>query len=221
NQLTGANFLDYYILYVYSSVDIADLKLAAFIQYAIKVIMTIPAILWSDKWGRRPFLIIGGLVMAAYFFVAGGLYHLFGEPNPVLDKPYAWLIHGHVPPCLYLAIAAFNLSWAPVAWIYSSEVVPLRIRATTVSLALTCRWTINFAVGFGILPLFRATKWGIFIMFELFNVKSSTANFVFAPETKQRTLEEVDEIFEHGVPLWKSFLSLQESNRLETMAREK
>ncbi|KAK9384208.1 general substrate transporter [Lipomyces mesembrius] len=221
NQLTGANFLDYYILYVYNSVDIADSKMAAFIQYTIKVVMTIPAILWSDKWGRRPILIVGALFMAACFFVAGGLYSLYGEPNPVPDEPFAWVIDGYVhvsrsvQACLYLAIASFNLSWAPVAWIYSSEIVPLRIRATTVSLALTCRWTINFAVGFAIPPFFRATKWGIFIMFGLFNAASATVVYLAAPETKQRTLEEIDEIFEHGKPLWKSILALQETNGLE------
>ncbi|KAK9484957.1 general substrate transporter [Lipomyces starkeyi] len=217
NQLAGANLLDYYILYIYQSLGVADLRLAGFIQYAIKVVTTVPAILWSDKWGRRPFLIIGAIVMAICFFVVSGLYREYGEPNPVWNQPYSWVINGHasvrrsIQAFLYLAIVAFNVSWAPVVWMYCTEVVPLRIRATTVSLALTCRWTINCAVGFAMPPLFRVTTWGIFFMFGLFNVGSSILVYFLAPETKQRTLEEIGEIFEHG----QAFHSWWETKRPE------
>ncbi|KAK9357113.1 general substrate transporter [Lipomyces starkeyi] len=206
NQLTGSNLLDYYILYIYRSAGVTDSRVAAFIQYVIKVVMTVPAFLWSDSLGRRPFLIVGGIMMAICFFVVGGLYGGYGEHNPVLNQPYTSLVVGHetvtrlIQAFCYLAIAAFNLSWAPIPWIYSAEIVPLRIRVKAVSLALVCRWTINFAVGFAMLPLFRATTWGIFIMFGLLNLGGSSLIFFAAPETKQRTLEEMDEIFEHGQP---------------------
>ncbi|KAK9357708.1 general substrate transporter [Lipomyces starkeyi] len=213
NQLTGSNLLDYYVIYVYQSVGVANLDIAVFIQYVIKVVMTVPALLWSDKWGRRPFLIIGAIIMALCFFVVSGLYWEYSRPNPVLNQPYTSLIVDRavvtrlVQAFCYLAIGAFNVSWAPIPWMYSAEVVPLRIRAITVSLALMCRWTINFAVGFAIPPLFRVTTWGVFVMFGVFNVVSSGLVFFAAPETKQRTLEEMDEIFEHGQPVWKSFWS--------------
>ncbi|KAK9371777.1 general substrate transporter [Lipomyces chichibuensis] len=211
NQLTGSNLLDYYILYIYRSVGVSNLAVAAFYQYVIKVVMTVPALLWSDKWGRRPFLIVGGITMAICFFVVSGLYGGYGEPNPVMNQPYTSLIINHsdvtrlIQAFCYIAIGAFNLSWAPIPWMYSVEVVPLRIRAKTVSVALTCRWTINFAVAFAILPLFHATTWGVFVMFGLFNLAISILFFFLAPETKQRTLEEIDEIFEHGQPLAMSF----------------
>ncbi|KAK9312224.1 general substrate transporter [Lipomyces starkeyi] len=223
-QLTGSNLLDYYILYIYQSLNVLDVRLAAFGQYAIKVVMTIPAILWSDKWGRRPILIIGALSMAICYFVVTGLFHDFAEPNPVLDQPDAWVIIGHptvtilIQVFLYISIAAFNFSWAPVTWIYSTEIVPLRIRAKTVSIALTFRWIINFTLGFAMPPLIRASSWGAFLMFGGFNIGASVLVFCAAPETKQRTLEEMDEIFEHGRPLWKSCLARKESARLDTTA---
>ncbi|KAK9244834.1 general substrate transporter [Lipomyces tetrasporus] len=206
NQLTGSNLLDYYILYIYRSVGVADPNVAAFIQYVIKVVMTVPAFLWSDRWGRRPFLIIGAIIMAICFFVVSGLLGGYGQHDPTLDQPYTSLVIGRayvtrlIQAFCYLAIAAFNLSWAPIPWIYSTEIVPLLIRVKAVSLALMCRWTINFAVGFAIPPLFRASTWGTFLMFGLFNLGSSGLVFFAAPETKQRTLEEMDEIFEHGQP---------------------
>ncbi|KAK9371937.1 general substrate transporter [Lipomyces chichibuensis] len=224
SQLTGANLLDYYILYIYESIRVDNFKLAAFVQYGIKVFMTVPAILWSDKWGRRPILVIGAFLMAICFFVVAGLYHEYGEVNLVSNQPYAWVIMGRpkatraIQAFLYLAMGAFNVSWGSVVWMYSAEIVPLRIRAKTVSLGLMFRWAINGAVGFAIPPLFRVISWKIFIIFGLLNVGSSALVFFSAPETKQRTLEEIGEIFEHGRPVWTSFF--QDPNRLDVMARD-
>ncbi|KAK9389404.1 general substrate transporter [Lipomyces mesembrius] len=223
-QLTGSNLLDYYILYIYQSLRVVDVRLAAFGQYAIKVVMTLPAILWSDKWGRRPILIIGALSMAICYFAVTGLFHDFAKPNPVLDQPEGWVIIGHrtvtilIQVFLYLSTAAFNFSWAPVTWIYSTEIVPLRIRAKTVLITLTFRWMINFTLGFAMPPLVRASLWGVFMMFGVLNIGASVLVLGAAPETKQRTLEEMDEIFEHGRPLWMSFLVRKESARLDTTA---
>ncbi|KAK9234433.1 general substrate transporter, partial [Lipomyces kononenkoae] len=226
NQLTGAAFLDYYILYIYQSVGIANVKPLAFIQYSIKVIMTFPAILWSDKWGRRPMLIIGAICIGICFFVVTGLYNEYGEPNPVLNQPYTWVIIGHpsvghtVQAFLYLSIGVFNLTWGPITWIYSAEIVPLRIRARVVSFAISCRWAINCAIGFAIPALFRLEAWSAFLIFGILNVGSSVLMFFTAPETKQRTLEEIDEIFEHGRPLWMSLFAWEESNMLEMAAHD-
>ncbi|KAK9375626.1 general substrate transporter [Lipomyces chichibuensis] len=211
NQLTGSNLLDYYVLYIFRSAGVSNRNVAAFIQYVIKVIMTMPAFLWSDTWGRRPFLITGAIIMAICFFVVSGLYGGYGEHNPDIAEPFSSLVTDHadvtrlIQAFCYLAIAAFNLAWAPIPWMYSAEIVPLRIRVKAVSLALACRWTVNFAVGFAILPLLRVTTWGIFTMFGLLNLGASSLIYFAAPETKQRTLEEMDEIFEHGQPHRTSF----------------
>ncbi|KAK9358802.1 hypothetical protein V1504DRAFT_459862 [Lipomyces starkeyi] len=57
------------------------------------MVMMIPCIIWTDKWGRRPLLVLGAIVIGFLMFPKGGLFKRFGEPNLVLDQPYnaAWL----------------------------------------------------------------------------------------------------------------------------------
>ncbi|KAK9351100.1 general substrate transporter [Lipomyces doorenjongii] len=227
SQLTGMNVMMYYIVYILESAGIANLMLASSIQYIINMVMTIPSILWTDKWGRRPALLIGAIVMSFWLFLTGGLLMHYGEPNPVLNQPYTWIVVGHpaatraILASAYLAVATFALSWGPVGWMYPPEIVPLRIRAKSVALATASNWASNFALGFAVPPLLRSIQWRLFFVFGSFNMAAFIHVWFTAPETKQRTLEELDEIFEYGEPLWKSFLGGQRgSNKLDMLAKD-
>ncbi|KAK9357809.1 general substrate transporter [Lipomyces starkeyi] len=225
-QLSGANVLNYYILYIFESVRVPNAKFAASIQYIIKVVMSAPTIVWSDKWGRRPILLIGALVFASWLFAIGGLLWQYGEPNPNSDQPYSWIVVGHpnvtraIQACCYLATATFAMSWGPVSWIYTPEVVPLRVRAKAVSMAIATNWLTNFGLGFAFPPLFRSIRWRVFFILGSFNIAAFINVWFAAPETKQHTLEEMDEIFEHGQPPWTSFLNWKETNTLDLLAQD-
>ncbi|KAK9343557.1 hypothetical protein V1522DRAFT_438086 [Lipomyces starkeyi] len=205
-QLSGMNVLIYYTVYVLQSAGIANARLASSYQYNINIVMTIPCLAWTDRWGRRPSLLV--------------------EPNPVLNEPYTWISIGHtaasrsILACSYLAVGTFAVAWAPISWLYPTEVAPLRVRAKSVSLATAANWATNFALGFAVPPLLRAIKWRLFFLFGSFNIAAFIHVLLAMPETKQRTLEEMDEIFEHGDPLWKSFRDERDTDRLERLARE-
>ncbi|KAK9358861.1 general substrate transporter [Lipomyces starkeyi] len=226
SQLSGANVLNYYIVYIFQSTGVAHSELLASVHYIIKMLMTIPSILWSDQWGRRPVLLVGAIIMGFWFFLIGGLFMQFGEPNPILNQPYTWIIIGHpavsntILASCYLFGATFAVSWGPVSWIYPPEVVPVRVRAKSVSLALASNWASNFLLGFSVPPLLRAISWRMFFIFGGFNIAAFIHVWLAAPETKQRTLEEMDEIFEHGQPLWKTFRNKWDTNRLDILAED-
>ncbi|KAK9241819.1 general substrate transporter [Lipomyces tetrasporus] len=200
--------------------------LAASYQYIINMVMTIPCLAWTDRWGRRPSLLVGAIFMSIWLFLIGGLLQHYGEPNPVLNEPYTWIIIGHtaasrtILACSYLAVATFAVAWGPISWLYPTEVAPLRVRAKSVSLATAANWATNFALGFAVPPLLRSIKWRLFFLFGSFNIAAFIHVLLAMPETKQRTLEEMDEIFEHGDPLWKSFRDERDTDRLERLARE-
>ncbi|KAK9311055.1 general substrate transporter [Lipomyces starkeyi] len=223
-QLSGGNVLNYYIVYVFQATGVSNPRLAASFHYLIIVVMTMSVFLWADKWGRRPILLVGAITMGFWLFVIGGLFMRYGESNPIPNQPYTWIIIDHpnvsrsIQACSYLLSATFSASWGPVSWIYPPEVVPLRIRAKSMSLAYATNWITNYAVGTSVPPLLRSIRWGLFFMFGSFDIAAAITVWVAAPETKLRTLEEMDEIFEHGKPLWKSFLNWQESNELDMRA---
>ena len=61
--MVHANRSTDYITYVFAMAGLKgnNVLLSSSIQYIINIIMTIPALLWLDKWGRRPTLMVGAL----------------------------------------------------------------------------------------------------------------------------------------------------------------
>ena len=49
------------------------------VQYVLNVAMTVPAIIYIDKWGRRPMLLAGTLLMGFWMFLVGGLQGRYGH----------------------------------------------------------------------------------------------------------------------------------------------
>ncbi len=58
------------------------LLLSSSIQYVINVVMTVPALIYVDRWGRRWTLIIGGLLMQTWLYANAGLMADYGGPAP-------------------------------------------------------------------------------------------------------------------------------------------
>ncbi|KAK9327299.1 general substrate transporter [Lipomyces starkeyi] len=136
-------------------------------------------------------------------------------------------------PAILLFIGLFWLPRSPrwlaskdrwdevLQWIYPPEIVPLRIRAKTVSFSTATNWVTSFALSVALPPLLRAIRWHVFVIFGCLNVAAFIHVWFVLPETKQRTLEEMDEIFEHGDPAWRSFTGLRyKTSHLDTLARE-
>lgn len=144
-------------MFIMRGAGIADELLTASIQYIINVAMTLPAILFLDKIGRRPALLVGSFLMATFLFTTGALQASYGNPNPdQSDRDISWVVpkeHSSVSKgivaCSYLFVASFATTWGPVSWTYPSEIFPSKVRAKAVSLATgtyhmsTCRNNAN------------------------------------------------------------------------------
>lgn len=111
----------YYITYVFTMAGLSGntLLVSSSIQYVINVIMTIPALLFMDRWGRRPTLLIGAALMMTWQFANAGLlanYGTYAGPKGVDNIPAASTrITG--PPskaviaCSYLFVASYAPTW--------------------------------------------------------------------------------------------------------------
>lgn len=68
SQLTGMNVMMYYITYVFAMAGLTGntLLVSSSIQYVINVVMTVPALIWIDRVGRRPTLLVGSTLMATW-----------------------------------------------------------------------------------------------------------------------------------------------------------
>ena len=205
SQLTGMNVMMYYITYVFAMAGLSgnNLLVSSSIQYVINVLLTVPALLFVDRWGRRPTLLLGALGMMTWMFANGGLLKSYGHyagPNGVNNTPEAsWSVSG--PPskaviaCSYLFVASYAPTWGPVSWIYPPELYPLRIRGKAVALATSANWAFNFALGYFVPPAFENIKWETYIVFGVFCFAMFVHVLIAFPETAGKTLEEVEDMF--------------------------
>jgi MFS family permease len=195
----------YYISYVFGMAGYSGNAnlLASSIQYVINVIMTIPALIWVDRWGRRPTLLIGAFLMGTWMFanagilggqgvvVPGGVDGVAEESMKLTGAAAKGLI-----ACTYLFVASYAPTWGPVSWIYPPELFPLRLRGKGVALATSSNWAFNLALGLFTPPAFVNIKWKVYLIFGIFNIAMFLHVFFMFPETAGKTLEETENMFE-------------------------
>lgn len=121
--------------------------------------MTVPALIWIDRIGRRPTLMVGSTLMAIWLFANAGLLATYGvyQPNGVGGiKEASMLVSGPaskaVIACSYLFVASYAPTWGPVSWIYPPELYPNHLRGKAVALATSGNWIFNFALGYFVPP---------------------------------------------------------------------
>jgi MFS family permease len=167
----------YYIVYIMQGAGLGNELLTSSIQYIINVAMTLPAIIWLDRTGRRPALLLGSFGMMTFLFISGALQAVYGQPNtnPENKSSISWVISGHpsvskgVVVCSYLVVATFATTWGPTSWTYPSEIFPAKVRAKAVSLATASNWAWNCVLAFAVPPLLQKINWKMYMIFATFN----------------------------------------------------
>lgn len=225
SQLTGMNVMMYYITYVFGMAGLTgNINLvASSIQYVINVLMTVPALLFMDRWGRRPMFVIGAVLMMTWMFANAGLMASYGKPAPpgglgnIAEQ--SWEIGGAparaVIACTYLFVASYAPTWGPASWVYPPEIFPLRIRGKAVALATSSNWIFNFALSYFVPPAFVNIQWKVYIIFGCFCAAMAVHTFFLFPETAGKTLEDVEEMFMAGVPAYKTRVEYNTTRRAE------
>lgn len=127
-----------------------------------------------------------------HFIVAGIIGTYSGEFENHKGAGWAAVVF------VWIFIINFAYAWGPVAWIVVSEVFPLSMRAKGVSIGGSSNWLNNFAVGLSTSPFIEASDYGTFIFFGLVTTIGVLYVWFLVPETKGRTLEEMDELFGSG-----------------------
>ncbi|KAK7021306.1 high affinity glucose transporter [Paramarasmius palmivorus] len=213
SKLTGMNVMMYYITYVFRGIGLVGRRaglIAASVQYVLNVAMTVPAILYIDKWGRRPMLIAGLTFMGFFLFLVGGLQGRLGEWDTI-EGERTWVIKNHdsatkgIIVLSYLFVCSFAVTMGPVSWTYPAEIYSLKVRAKAVSLATATNWIFNFALAWAVPPGFSSIAYKTYFIFGTFNFAGCIHVIFMYPETVGRTLEEVEDIFAagHAFSAWK------------------
>lgn len=220
------------ITYVFTMAGLtgSTLLVSSSIQYVINVVMTVPALIWVDRIGRRPTLIVGSTLMATWLFANAGILANYGEyPGPEgVDgiREASTRVTGSaskaVIACSYVFVASFAPTCRPVSWIYPPELFPNHLRGKAVALSTSGNWIFNFALGYFVPPAFVNIRWKTYLVFAGFCVCMTIHVFFMSPETAGKPLEEVTEMFEDpngikyiGIPAWKTKNKYSTTVRME------
>ena len=215
-QLCGMNVMMYYIVYIFSMAGYTGNTnlVASSIQYVLNVLMTIPALFLIDKAGRRPVLVIGGILMFSWLFAVAGLLATYSVPAPggvdgdttvtirIPDK-HKSAAKG-VIACSYLFVCSFAPTWGIGIWIYCSEIFNNMERARGSSVSAATNWAFNFALAMFVPSAFKNISWKTYIIFGVFSVALTVQTFFMFPETRGKTLEEIDQMWADNIPAWKT-----------------
>jgi len=210
-----------YITYIFTMAGLgSNVLLPSSIQFIINVVMTVPALLFVDRWGRRSTMLVGAFLMALLLFINAGLLATYGTipyPGQFPSAAESISITGPaakaVIACTYLFVASYAPTWGPVSWIYPPELYPLRVRGKAVALSTSSNWIFNFALAYFVPPAFENIRWKVYVIFGIFCVAMFVHVFFLFPETSQKPLEEVEDIFDDstpgsiryiGTPAWKT-----------------
>ncbi|ORY80774.1 hexose transport-related protein [Leucosporidium creatinivorum] len=195
-QMTGINCIIYYAPTIFEGLGLSGNTtslLASGVVGIVFVISTIPAILVIDKIGRRPVLLIGSAVMGACLTLVAALVGSF-EDDWSSHQGAAWA----AVVFIWLYVGGFGASWGPVSWTVISEIFPLSTRAHGASFGASANWLTNFAVSIIVPIMLERITFGTYLVFLGFLILGVGWVWWLLPETKGKSLEEMDSVFGSG-----------------------
>ncbi|PAE26167.1 D-xylose transporter XylE [Bacillus sp. 7894-2] len=183
-QFVGINVALYYAPRIFESMGAAKdaSMLQTIVMGVINVIFTVVAILTVDKWGRKPLLITGSIGMAIGMFGVAGMAfsNIIGMGTLIFIIVYT---------------ASFMMSWGPICWVLISEIFPNKIRGQAVAVAVAAQWAANYFIS-STYPMMMEFSGGLtYGFYGLMSVLSAIFVWKFVPETKGKTLENMESMW--------------------------
>jgi MFS transporter, SP family, arabinose:H+ symporter len=182
-QFCGINAIMYYAPEIFKS--LGSETGSAFVQAvsvgAVNLLFTLVAVAWVDRIGRKSLLISGIAVQVVSLGIVGWLFQTKGNP---------WFLLAFI----LVYVAAFAAAMGPVVWIVISEIFPNKIRGRAVSIATLALWGACFAVSVTFPKLVESIGPGYTFWFYGFcSFLCLMFVWMVVPETKGRTLEEIEQ----------------------------
>ena len=211
-QFSGINAVVFNAQKIFEESRVSDAALMASLAIgSVQVVATFVGFLLTDVLGRRILLIVGGLIMT-FSMVAMGTY------SYLTNKPYCHpdastdvnstntttrTVTGCVEDLQPLAITSmmcymigFSIGWGALPWVISSEIIPMRVRGIGMGIATFANFSFA-AIITGSFDVYQEAvqTWGAFWSFGLICFLSVIFVAIFIPETKGKSLEEIERYF--------------------------
>ncbi|XP_006649564.1 polyol transporter 5-like [Oryza brachyantha] len=159
---------------------------------ASKTLFILVATFLLDRVGRRPLLLTSAAGMVISLVTLASALHVIdqrpeGQATPLVGLSIAMVL---------AFVASFSIGMGPIAWVYSSEIFPLRLRAQGCALGTAMNRIMSGAISMSFLSLCKAITFaGSFYLYAGIATAGWVFMFFFLPETRGRSLEDTIVLF--------------------------
>lgn len=192
-QLSGINLITYYATTVFLSI-VPEAKTARLLTcgngteyFAASLV----ALFMIDTLGRRKLMLGTAFMMSASMAILAGTVSVVDKNKNAHNLPESYAAAFF----LYFFNTMFAFGWLGMTWLYPPEITPIRIRAPASAIATSSNWLFNFLIVMITPPAFKSIEYKTYIIFAVLNMSFLPVIWAFFPETKRRSLEEMDLIF--------------------------
>jgi sugar porter (SP) family MFS transporter len=196
-QITGINAIIYYANEIFGFAGFSTpQEQAAATTWAIgavNVLATLVAVAYVDHFGRKPLLLMGLVGMGTSLAVVGACFVKLDDAVGSGES----MAGIFMLVALVVFIASFAFSLGPVVWTIINEIFPNRVRGRAVAVATAVNWGAAYLVSRYFLTLIEDIgKPATFWLFAFFSVCAFVFIKRIVPETKGRTLEEIEAMWD-------------------------
>ncbi|WWC86547.1 uncharacterized protein L201_001424 [Kwoniella dendrophila CBS 6074] len=192
-QMTGVSAIQYYAATVYKSVGFSQSTalLINSLNNINALFGELACILLVDRVGRRFPLIAGNLLAGSCFAVATALAKQFapGGSGGTRGQGIGFV------SVLFVYNFAFSACIGPLSWVYPVEIFNTAVRGKATALTCMAAWISNFMIGQVSPKAWENLGWKYYLVFTVCGFTNALTFYVLFPETKGRTLEEMDKYF--------------------------
>ncbi|THX18429.1 general substrate transporter [Aureobasidium pullulans] len=193
-QISGINLITYYAANIYEN----SIGLSGFLSRILAAANGTEyfaaswiAVFTIEKFGRRQLMLFGAAGQAASMAILAGATSRTSSGLGITAAVF-----------LFVFNTFFAIGWLGMTWLYPAEIVPLRIRAPANALATSANWIFNFMVVMITPVAFETIGYQTYIIFAVINAFIVPCVYFFYPETRLRSLEEMDEIFRNTTSIF-------------------
>lgn len=209
-QLSGNSVTSYYLPNMIKIAGIDDAHFQLRLNGIYPVLCWVGAVFgarMTDKIGRRPLLLWSILFSSICFAIITGTTKLSVEDNNKVATNTAITF-------VYLFGIVFSFGWTPLQSMYIAESLNSETRAKGTALGNLGSSIASTIIQYGSGPAFEKLTYYFYLVFVFWDLIEFVVIYFFFVETKDRTLEELDEVFSAKNPVKKSL----EKRSVETVA---
>ncbi|QPC80357.1 hypothetical protein HYE68_011109 [Fusarium pseudograminearum] len=215
-QASGNSLSSYYLVAMMNTAGITNEKKVLALNATNSVLGLVGSLIGArltDKVGRRPLLLYSIVTCSAIFAV------ITGTSKMAVDDPSNTNAANTTIAFVFLFGVVFSLGWTAQQSMYIAETLRTSTRAKGTALGNFASSCISLVLAYSSGPAFEKIGYYFYLVFVFWDLVEAVFIYFFFPETKDRTLEELSEVFDAPNPVKKSLEPRSEETVRATMGQ--